>query len=79
MLAKGVKPKDIIERDMMPEDVRDMKNEAFRNMRDWYIYRDYMNGLEYIVQAFTHMATNPKNTFVSGRRRRRRRRGITYY
>ncbi len=39
MLAKGVKPKEIIQRDIMDENVRDEPNEAYRNLRDWYIYR----------------------------------------
>jgi hypothetical protein len=71
MLEKGIVQKELISRDIMSDNVRDIEDASFRNLRDWYIYRDYMNGLEYVVQAFNHMRRDPKQ------RRRRRRRQTT--
>ena len=70
MLQKGVKEHDLeeIPREIMPENVRHLEDTSYRNLRDWYIYRDYMNGLEYVVDAFNFL----KNQ--NSRRRRRRRR-----
>ena len=31
------------------------EDSSYRNLRDWYIYRDYMNGLEYVIHAFDHL------------------------
>ena len=35
--------------------VRNTEDSSYRNLRDWYIYRDYMNGLEYVIHAFDHL------------------------
>ena len=35
--------------------VRNTEDSSYRNLRDWYIYRDYMNGLEYVIHAFAHL------------------------
>jgi len=69
MLQKGMKEHELeeIPRDIMPENVRHLEDTSYRNLRDWYIYRDYMNGLEYVVDAFNFLKNN-------NRRRRRRRR-----
>jgi len=69
MLQKGMKEHELeeIPRDIMPENVRHLEDASYRNLRDWYIYRDYMNGLEYVVDAFNFLKNN-------NRRRRRRRR-----
>ncbi|KAK9295191.1 hypothetical protein QLX08_010409 [Tetragonisca angustula] len=43
-------------RDIMKSEFRNMSSsETFRNLRDWLIFRDYMNGLEYVVQVFEHL------------------------
>ena len=55
MLEKGIFPDDDVSREIMTPDVRDIEDESYRNLRDWYIYRDYMNGLEYVVHAFSHL------------------------
>jgi hypothetical protein len=55
MLEKGIVPEEDVSRQIMASDVRDIEDESYRNLRDWYIYRDYMNGLEYVVHAFNHL------------------------
>ena len=55
MLEKGIIPEEDVSRNIMAPDVRDIEDESYRNLRDWYIYRDYMNGLEYVVHAFNHL------------------------
>ncbi|XP_053976360.1 uncharacterized protein LOC128890583 [Hylaeus anthracinus] len=45
-----------VTRDIMRSEFRAMSSSAtFRNLRDWLIFRDYMNGLEYVVQVFEHL------------------------
>lgn len=45
-----------ITRDIMRSEFRAMSSsETYRNLRDWLIFRDYMNGLEYVVQVFEHL------------------------
>lgn len=44
-----------VKRDIMKSEYRTMSAETFRNLRDWLIFRDYMNGLEYVVQVFEHL------------------------
>ena len=69
LLQKGVPEDDLAEipREIIPMKIRNLEDQSYRNLRDWYIYRDYMNGLEYVVDAFTHLRRN------NSRRRRRRR------
>lgn len=69
LLQKGVPEDDLAEipREIIPMKIRNLEDQSYRNLRDWYIYRDYMNGLEYVVDAFNHLRRN------NGRRRRRRR------
>ena len=43
MLERGVEPEEDIRREIMSQDVRDIEDSSYRNLRDWYIYR-------YIVQ-----------------------------
>lgn len=45
-----------VTRDIMKSEYRGMSSsETYRNLRDWLIFRDYMNGLEYVVQVFEHL------------------------
>jgi len=69
LLQKGVPEEELAEvpREIIPMRIRNLEDQSYRNLRDWYIYRDYMNGLEYVVDAFTHLRRN------NSRRRRRRR------
>jgi len=55
MLERDIEFGDDITRDIMKDDVRDIQDQSYRNLRDWYIYRDYMNGLEYIIHAFDYL------------------------
>ena len=82
LLQKGVQEHELeaVPREIIPENVRYLEDESYRNLRDWYIYRDYMNGLEYVIDAFNHLRTNQSNNqtnsndYSSKKRRRRRRR-----
>lgn len=45
-----------VSRDIMKSEFRTVSSsETYRNLRDWLIFRDYMNGLEYVVQVFEHL------------------------
>ena len=53
---RSVQPRLDITRDIMSQEFRGMAEVAtYRNLRDWLIFRDYMNGLEYIIQVFEHL------------------------
>ncbi|KAK5650164.1 hypothetical protein RI129_001193 [Pyrocoelia pectoralis] len=43
-----------VTRDLMPDYLRNDKVNTSRNLRDWIIYRDYMNTLEYVIQVFDY-------------------------
>ncbi|XP_016836702.1 uncharacterized protein LOC100678690 isoform X2 [Nasonia vitripennis] len=59
LAERGVVPRPDVSRDIMSREYRDMSVSAtYRNLRDWLIFRDYMNGLEYIIEVF--------NQFVQG-------------
>ena len=55
MLERDIPFGEDISREIMKDDVRDIQDTSYRNLRDWYIYRDYMNGLEYIIHAFDYL------------------------
>ena len=55
MLERDIDIGSDVSRDIMKDDVRDIQDQSYRNLRDWYIYRDYMNGLEYVIHAFDHL------------------------
>lgn len=55
MLERDIDIGNDVSRDIMKDDVRDIQDQSYRNLRDWYIYRDYMNGLEYVIHAFDHL------------------------
>ena len=50
-----------VSRRIMTKDIRHVENDSIRNLRDWYIYRDYMNSLEYAIDAFTHLKRNRRD------------------
>jgi len=56
MLERGLTLGEDVDRSIMSPEIRDVKDETYRNLRDWYIFRDYMNGLEYVVHAFKHLS-----------------------
>ncbi|XP_059084110.1 uncharacterized protein LOC131881294 isoform X2 [Tigriopus californicus] len=47
-------PDDTLRSIMSPE-IRDIEDRSYRDLRDWYIYRDYMNGLEYVLHSFHYL------------------------
>ena len=55
MLERGLMQQADVTRHVMTKSMRHVEDESFRNLRDWIIYRDYMNGLEYVEQAFSHL------------------------
>lgn len=57
MLEKGITPDEDVNRTIMAPEIRDIQDDSYRNLRDWYIFRDYMNGLEYAVHAFKHLSS----------------------
>ncbi|XP_065353161.1 uncharacterized protein LOC135948035 isoform X2 [Cloeon dipterum] len=56
MIERGVKQHADITRDIMSREFRNMSkgNSSVRNLRDWFIFRDYMNGLEYVIDVFEY-------------------------
>ena len=55
MAEQGVVQFPDVKRDIMAGEFRDMKyNASYRNLRDWIILRDYMNGLEYVIQQLEY-------------------------
>lgn len=56
LAERAVNPRADVSRDVMTSEYRDMRDsETYRNLRDWLIFRDYMNGLEYIIQVLEHL------------------------
>lgn len=55
---RGVTMKDDIMRDSMSDEFRNMPDDTSRNLRDFLIYRDYMNALEYTKQVFEYLKNN---------------------
>lgn len=41
-------------RDLMQDHLRHMTHQSERHFRDWLIFRDYMNLVEYIEQVMEH-------------------------
>ena len=57
ILGRGLKVGVNVDRSIISWEIRKdaAKEPAYRNLRDWYIYRDYMNGLEYAIQTFNNL------------------------
>ncbi len=58
MLEKGIFFEEDVTRTIMSPEIRDIQDESYRNLRDWYIFRDYMKGLEYAVHTFNHLSNH---------------------
>ena len=43
--------------EFMPRDVQLISDEGARNMRDWFVFRDAANGLEFLVDLLTRLTT----------------------
>ena len=63
MIEKGIEHNEDVGRDIMGEDIRDVEYDSYRNFRDWAIYRDYMNGLEYALTVFDHMKKEQRRSY----------------
>lgn len=57
MIERGTVQHDDITRDIISEEYKNLDN-SHRNLRDWIIFRDYMNALEYVIQVFEHFSSN---------------------
>ena len=55
LVERAVTQRPDVTREVMSSEYRNMAAETYRNLRDWLIFRDYMNGLEFIVQVFEHL------------------------
>jgi hypothetical protein len=55
MLERDIDIGEDVDRSIMSKEVRNTEDSSYRSLRDWYIYRDYMNGLEYVIHAFDHL------------------------
>ncbi len=73
MLEKGILPDEDVGRSIMSSEVRDIQDESYRNLRDWYIFRDYMNSLEYITHALKHLSKSKRSSPINQSRRPRSR------
>ncbi|KAK7866986.1 hypothetical protein R5R35_006819 [Gryllus longicercus] len=54
MVERNVRQHPDVQRDLMDSNVRQNNSTSHRNLRDWLIYRDYMNGLEYVIEVLEH-------------------------
>lgn len=61
LVERQLSPRPDVSRDIMNSDYRTISSEGLRNLRDWLIFRDYMNGLEYVVQVFDHLLRGLKS------------------
>ncbi|XP_047350817.1 uncharacterized protein LOC124949577 isoform X2 [Vespa velutina] len=56
LMERAVTLRPDVTRNAMSTEYRSMSSSAtYRDLRDWLIFRDYMNGLEYVVQVFEHL------------------------
>ncbi|XP_033219441.1 uncharacterized protein LOC117174433 [Belonocnema kinseyi] len=54
LIERAVPLRPDVPRSVMGPQFRNMTENTYRHLRDWLIFRDYMNGLEFIVQVFEH-------------------------
>lgn len=57
IVERKVTPRPDVTRDIMNEDR--VLDETYRKLRDWAIFRDYMNCLEYVIEVFEYFKNNP--------------------
>lgn len=58
IIERGLDMRPDVRRDIMTDPYRNMSNTTSRYFRDWVIFRDYMNALEYVVDVFRHFKKN---------------------
>lgn len=66
MIEWNIIPNDNVERSIMSEQHRNMETASFRNLRDWLIFSNYMNGLQYVIEVFQYIEKNhqPSKDFL---------------
>lgn len=79
-MERQLSPRPDVSRDIMNSDIRGLaSSETSRMLRDWVIFRDYMNGLEYVVQVFEHLLRGLQSWgWQGGSRRRATRRRLAH-
>lgn len=58
IMERGITPRPNVDRNRMPPEYRGdnlRRDTTCRIKRDWVIFRDYMNGLEYVKEVFTYL------------------------
>lgn len=55
LIEKGIPMRADVGRHVMPNCLRSMTERTDLNLRDWLIFRDYMNGLEFVIQVFEYL------------------------
>uniref|UniRef100_A0A6V7LR45 Uncharacterized protein n=1 Tax=Bracon brevicornis TaxID=1563983 RepID=A0A6V7LR45_9HYME len=63
IIERGSSPRNNVSREVMSNEYRDQMSAQTTNrvIRDWLIFRDYMNGLEYIIQLLEHIRRDLKS------------------
>lgn len=56
LVERGLTPRPDVTRDIMSSEFRKRESRTQTELRDWLIFRDYMNALEYLIQVFDHLA-----------------------
>ncbi|RZF43211.1 hypothetical protein LSTR_LSTR009015 [Laodelphax striatellus] len=60
-----IKMRDDIQRSIMPDEIRHLKSDTDRHIRDWLIFREYMNVMEFVLEIFTHISDQMQNEQIS--------------
>lgn len=61
MIVKNLTVETFIGREIMGDTLRQANDDTARNIRNWIIYREYLNMLEYIEQVFDHLSKKMMN------------------
>lgn len=59
MHERSVSPRPDVDREVMPQQLRQVTDSTKRNLRDWLIFRDYMIVLEYVKDVYKFFVDNP--------------------
>ena len=59
MLELDLEFEDGPDRDIRAEDIED---KSYRDLRDWFVFRDYINSLEYILQLLLRLKLLPQHS-----------------
>lgn len=50
LFSKGIIPPNEVDRNIMDDTTRNLVETAHRNLRDWTIIKEYIKGLEYLLE-----------------------------